>query len=140
VTNDREPPSNEQGEPTIVSHVRKIRQTTHLPDANNSVEVLGALLQWLDQRRMLDEDGVVVWSDEPNARVVAEGPGRLVKTTGHYTATEAPTSHEIPASELFVTLGATLLGVVRQIQADLPNSAPRDVAGSLAALERLLSG
>ncbi len=140
MTTDPEPASGQpSAEPAIVSSVRAIREGAELAEGERSVEILWAILQWLDERRVLDEDGVLVWSDGPSGRVVAEGPRRLVKTTGQYTEAQLPTTTEITGSDLFVQLGATPLGVVRQLRADLPNFAPSDVAEGLAALERLLT-
>ncbi len=79
-------------------------------------------------------------SELREAVVVAEGRRRLVKTIGQYTAAEAPKSEEITASRLFLEPHATPLSVVRQLRADLPHDAPRDVADGLAALEQLLTG
>jgi hypothetical protein len=136
-----EPRSEPLGtEPAIESKVRAIRDAEHLTDDAKSVETLWVVLQWLDERRMLDEEGVVVWEEGPSGRVVAEGRRRLVRTTGQYGSAQVPTSREVTATALFVELGATALGVVRQLQADLPHHAPRDVVEGLAALERSLSG
>ncbi|HLZ47073.1 MAG TPA: hypothetical protein VKR80_00305 [Candidatus Limnocylindria bacterium] len=136
-----EPPREQLGpEPAIATKVRAIRHDEHPTDAEKDVETLWAILHWLDERRMLDEDGIVVWEDGPSGRVVAEGRRRLVRTTGQYGAAQAPASREITAEELFVDLAATTLGVVRQLQEDLPHHAPRDVVEGLAALERSLSG
>jgi hypothetical protein len=140
VTSDPEPASNQSGpEPAIVCSVRTIRGSADLAEGARSVEILWAILHWLDERRLLDEDGVVVWADGSNGRVVAEGPRRLVKSMGQYTATQVPTRQEITGSDLFAQLGTTPLGVVRQLLADLPNYAPKDVLEGLTALERLLT-
>lgn len=126
-------------EPEIASRVREISDAAHLSKDEKNVEILWAILHWLDERRVLDEDGVAIWTDGQSGRVIAEGRRRLVRTTGRYTETEVPSSREIAASELFAQVGATPLGVVRQLQADLPHYATRDVKDGLAALERVLT-
>lgn len=140
MTKDPEPASDQPtAEPAIVCSVRALHEGAEVVDGERNVEILWAILRWLDERRLLDEDGVLVWSDGQSERVVAEGPRRLVKTTGQYTETQLPTRTEITGSDLFTQLGATPLGIVRQLRADLPNYAPTDVAEGLAALERLLT-
>jgi hypothetical protein len=136
---DPEPPRALGQEPSIVADVRAINDAVNVADVEKSVAMLHAILQWLYERRMLDEDGIGVWKDGSNGQVVAEGPRRLVRTTGQYTPTQAPSRQEIAPSELFGSLQATKLGVVRQLRADLPNEAPPDVVDGLSALERLLT-
>ncbi len=77
------------------------------PRARGTSRSCGAILQWLDERRLLDEDRVLDCSDGPNERVVAEGPRRLVKTAGQYRETQLPTRSEITGSDLFAQLGAS---------------------------------
>ena len=131
--------SDAGAEPAIVSKVRAMCDAADRVETERNVEILWAILQWLYERRMLDEDGVDLWTDGPNDRVVAEGRRRLVRTRGKYEGTQAPNSQEIAASELFVELRATPLSVVRQLQGGLPHQCPEDVTEGLAALERLLT-
>lgn len=135
MTGDHEPGP----EPLIVGRVRAIRDGADLTEAGKNVEILWAILQWLDERRLLDEDGVVVWADGESGRVVAEGPRRLVRSTGQYMSEQVPTRQEITGADLFAHPETTPLDVVRQIRADLPNYAPTDVVAGLSALERLLT-
>lgn len=140
MTDDPELPSKQGGaEPAIVSSVRAVLERVDLTDGERKVEILWAILQWLDERRLLDEDGVVVWADGGKERVVAEGPRRLVKSAGQYTPEQVPTRQEITGADLFAQLGATPLGVARQIRADLPSYAPSDVVEGIAALDLLLT-